>query len=260
VVEGHVELDESLLSGESELVSRAEGQELHSGSFCVAGAGLYRAERIGHASFANSLAVSARRFRRVLTPLQCEVNVILRVILLVALMFEIILLAEGPISHLSIVESVKMSVVIAKLVPAGLFLSITLAYALGALRIARQGALVQEINAVESLSNVDVLCLDKTGTLTANRLELHAILPIGIDEAALRDALGTFAASMSAGNRTTEGLAASIEGKSSPVADEVSFSSERKWSGLDLSDPVSARNVYVLGAIEALKSTTVLPE
>src|SRR5262249_40434844 len=106
----------------------------------------------------------------------------------------------------------------------------------------------QQSNAIESLSNVDVLCLDKTGTLTANRLQLHALHPLGVPEAELRRILGDCAASTAAGNRTTEALGAALPGQPRPVLAEAPFSSERKWSGLAIDE-----GVYVLGAPEVLR-------
>jgi cation-transporting ATPase E len=112
---------------------------------------------------------------------------------------------------------------------------------------------VQQVNAVESLSNVDVLCMDKTGTLTANRLSLHGLQPLGKNSR--RDVellLGSFVRSTSAPNRTSEAIAAGIPGEKHTPADEVPFASSRKWSALAF-DGDSLRGVYVLGALEALK-------
>jgi cation-transporting ATPase E len=255
-----LEVDESLLTGEADVVVKHSGDVLYSGSFCVAGAGSYRADKVGEESFANSVTARARSFRRVSTPLQRQVNVIIRVILLVAIVFELILLAQAPLFHLSLVSSIKMSVVIAKLVPAGLFLSITLAYAIGAVRIARQGALVQQVNAIESLSNVDVLCMDKTGTLTANTLNLHALYPATVPEDELRQALGDFASSTASGNHTIDALVQAGGGMPQPVHDQISFSSERKWSALAFTAG-RLRGSYVLGAPELLQhAVPVSPE
>jgi cation-transporting ATPase E len=119
-------------------------------------------------------------------------------------------------------------------------------------RIASRGALVQQANAIESLSNVDVLCLDKTGTLTTNRIQLHAVHPIGIAELELRALLGDFAASTSAGNRTSEAIGAQCIGQPRRAIVEVPFSSARKWSALALEDS----GTYVLGAPEVLAPYT----
>ena len=161
VGDGRMDMDESLLTGESDLVAKAAGDLVYSGSFCVSGAALYEATRVGPESFAGRLTTGARAFRRVYTPLQQEINRAVRVILVLAAAMELLLVVAALVQEMPIVESVKISVVIAGLVPNGLFLAIALAYAMGALRIARRGLLVQQANAVESLSNVDVLCLTR---------------------------------------------------------------------------------------------------
>jgi cation-transporting ATPase E len=145
-----------------------------------------------------------------------------------------------------------MAAVIAGLVPNGLFLMVVVAYAMGALRIVGYGALIQQANSVESLSNVNVLCMDKTGTLTANRIHFHDLLPLGMDRKDLERILGDFARSASGGNRTTEALHEAFEGQKRTVIEEIPFSSERKWSALVFDDE-SAHGVYVLGALEMLQ-------
>jgi cation-transporting ATPase E len=251
LAEGRLDVDESLLTGESDRVPKREGDPVYSGSFVVAGTAYYEAQKVGNDSLANQLTTSARAFRRTYTPLQREVNLVIRVIVLLAVYIEILLVASSLVQNTGLVESVQMSVVIAGLVPNGLFLAIAVAYAMGALRIVGHGALVQQSNAIESLSHVDVLCLDKTGTLTANRLALYALEPCGGEVADLRQLIGDYAASASARNRTAEALAAACPGEPRRLREEVPFSSERRWSAVAFDDPVR-RGVYVLGAPETL--------
>lgn len=248
---GPLEVDESLLTGESDRVVKGAGDLLYSGSFVVTGSGQYQATRVGAASFANTLTAGARAFRRVLTPLQRAVYLIIRILLLVVLYFEVLLLVNAVLSEVSLLESVQASVVIFGLVPNGLFLAITLAYAAGAVRVAGRGVLVQQANAIESLANVDVLCLDKTGTLTTNRLTLRALHPLTGNEEEFRQMLATFVASVTSGNRTSEAIAASLPGKRMRVVDEVPFSSERKWSGVVMATGA----ILVLGAPEVVLPT-----
>src|SRR5262249_25955780 len=144
--------------------------------------------------------------------------------------------------HSDLVESVQQSVIIVGLVPNGLLLSIALAYAIGAVRILRFGALVQQANAIESLSCVDVLCLDKTGTITANRLLLDALYPIDISEAELRHVLGAVGASTTTRNKTSEAIAAACPAPDGTyrAIGEAPFSSARKWSAVALDDSMAA--------------------
>jgi len=249
---GRMDVDESLLTGESDLITKRPGDPVLSGSFCVTGSALYEAQKVGMQSYANQITAGARAFRRILTPLQTEVNLVIRVLILVVAYFEIMLAASSYFNDTPIVESVKMSVVIAGLVPNGLFLAMAVAYSLGALRIARQGALVQQANAIESLSNVDVLCLDKTGTLTANALRLEETLPLCGTADELAHALGDYAASTPSGNLTIAAIAQALPGQKRNIKQEVPFSSERKWSALSFDDP-ERHGVYVLGAPEMIQ-------
>ncbi|MFC1961126.1 HAD-IC family P-type ATPase, partial [Chloroflexota bacterium] len=174
---GNMEVNESLLTGEADLIQKAEGDELLSGSFCVSGSGYYEATQVGEASFANKMTSSARQFQMAQTPLQSEINFILRLLMLLALFIGSLVLVSTILAQTPFMRQVQFAAVIVGLVPNGLFFMVILAYAMGAVRIVRQGALVQQTSAVESLSHVTVLCADKTGTLTANRILYESIHP-----------------------------------------------------------------------------------
>jgi cation-transporting P-type ATPase E len=252
VGDSRLEVDESLLTGEADPVSKRAGDWLYSGSFCLSGSAYYQAEKVGASSVANQLSAEARAFRRVSTPLQRQINLIIQVMLLVAIFFELLVLLNSWIHPVPLVKSVEMAVVVIGIVPKGLLLATSVAYALGALRIVGKGALVQQANAVESLSNVDVLCLDKTGTLTANALVLDAVYPLGLEESELRCLLGNYVASLSVSNATSTAIGAACPGRALPVNEEVPFSSARKWSALAIED-AAQRGVYLLGAPDVLQ-------
>jgi cation-transporting P-type ATPase E len=252
IVEGGcIEVDEALLTGESASISKHAGDWLFSGSFCLSGRAFYQAEKVGAQSTAYQLTVGARAFRRMSTPLQRQIQLLIQVMLLVAIFCEVLLAMNAWLHALPSVQDVEMAVVIIGIVPNGLLLAISVAYALGALRLVGKGALVQQANAVESLSNVDVLCLDKTGTLTTNTFLLDALVPFGCEESAVRQALGNYVASLSVGNSTSAAIGAACQGHALSVREEVPFSSARKWSALALDDALQ-RGVYVLGAPEIL--------
>ncbi len=252
VGDGRIEVDESLLTGETDLIPKQNGDDLYAGSFCVSGTAYYVADKIGQESLAASITAGARAFRRVLTPLQLEVNLMLRILLLMTGFFGVLLTLASIIHDVPLTDAVLAGAVIVGLVPPGLFLMITIAYALAAIRLAGMDALIQQANAVESLSNVDTLCLDKTGTLTANRIKLDQIAPLGLPDDELRRALGDFAASASALNKTSEAIVAALPGEKRAVHEEIPFSSAWKWSALCLDDP-ACRGTYILGAPEMLE-------
>jgi cation-transporting ATPase E len=212
---------------------------------------VYEAQKVGTQSLANQITAGARAFRRIYTPVQQQIGRLIRIILAIALYLELLLALAGALQSLRLVDSLQMAVVIIGLVPNGFLVAIATAYALAAMRMAGRGVLIQQANAVESMSHVDVLCLDKTGTLTANQLELEVARPIGITEAELRRSLGHFVASTPAGNRTTEAIGRAFPGEAYPVQAEVPFASERKWSALSFDVP-DLRGGYVLGAPEIL--------
>jgi cation-transporting P-type ATPase E len=266
---GPLEIDESLLTGEPNLIRKQGGDQLLSGSFCVTGTATMTAEKVGADSYANQLTTAARRFQVTLTPLQRQTDFLVRLVMLVVAVMSIIILVAGLLEGLSTLRLVQITAVLSGQVPYGLFFMIVVAYTLGAAKMARQGALVQQVNAIESLSNIDVLCLDKTGTLTANRLVFHDLVPLGeaaangVDAETVRARLGDFAHSVTNHNQTSQTLQAAVPGQRRPLVAEVPFASARKWSGVAFDEP-DLRGCYVLGAIEVLiphlVETAVTPE
>jgi cation-transporting P-type ATPase E len=238
-----IDVDESLLTGESDLVRKSAGDPLSSGSFCVNGSAVYEAVQVGAQTTAYTLTAGARTFRRSLTPLQQQAKATIRILLVLACYLGLALLMITSVRQAPLVERVQIAVVIAGLVPNGILLAITVAYALAAVRLAGKGVLIQQANAVESLSDVTVLCCDKTGTLTANQ-------PVGISEDELSALLGTYANSVSSGNATSRAIAAAYPGQAQAISAEVPFSSATKWSALTLAD---TGKTYGLGALEALQ-------
>ena len=160
-------LDESILTGESRPVSRGPGEEVRSGSFAVEGAGAYVARAVGADSYAQRIAGEAREFRHPRSPLERAINRLLFV--LVGLMIPLGAIFVYALHRQDDPEGDPVATAVAgivTLVPEGLILLASLTYAAAALRMSRRGALAQQLNAVESLASVDVMCLDKTGTLT----------------------------------------------------------------------------------------------
>jgi cation-transporting ATPase E len=246
-----LEMDESLLTGESDPVAKRPGDPVASGSFCISGSGWYQAERVGSANTVATMTAGARAYRVPLTPLQIQVNLIVRLLRVVAAFFLVTVLLGSLIWGYPAEETVLAAAVVLGIVPSGLFLMIIVTYSMGAVRLANQDALVQGTNAVESLSNVDIFCMDKTGTLTANKMRLAEVQPIGAEEADVRAMLGKFARSTSAGTKTSEALADAIPGEQCPILHEVPFSSAYKWSGVS-ADTDGFRGVFALGAPEFL--------
>jgi cation-transporting ATPase E len=261
LVTGAAGLDESQLTGESDVVRKRPGDEVFSGSYATAGSGRYVAEKVQNASFANQITAGARTFRRVVTPLQAEVNLVIRVVLGIVLYLEVLLVVRGLVRAAAIGEVVADATLLAGLVPNGLFVSIAVTYALGAIRIIRFGALVQQANAIESLSHVDVLCLDKTGTLTANKLSVEAVAGLGgASEDEVIAAVAALAASASARNQTSGAIATRWPTAPRPLSGEVPFSSARKWSACAFAAAGAADGAAgAVGAVDGGSATAAAP-
>ncbi|HYO36577.1 MAG TPA: HAD-IC family P-type ATPase [Geodermatophilus sp.] len=244
VLDGRVEVDESLLTGESEALRKEASDELLSGSFVVGGGGRQLARDVGAASYAGRLTAEARRASTDPTPLQRRIDFVVRLVMLLVLLMSVTILAQAALEGFSLVRTVQTTAVLSGLVPYGLFFLVAVAYTVGAARSAGEGALVQQVNAVESVSNVDVVCTDKTGTLTTGQLSLAEVRPVGpLGDGEVARLLGSMARSTGAPNLTTAALAAALPGEAVPVGEEVPFSSSLRWSAVRTPDAV-----LVLGA------------
>jgi P-type E1-E2 ATPase len=240
-------VDESILTGESEPVARAAGEDVRSGSFAVEGAGAYVVTAVGAESYAERIAGEARAFRHPRSPLERALNQLL--VILVTVMIPLGLLLGFALWRLdvSVDEAVPRSVAaVVSLVPEGLILLTSLTYAVAALRMARRGALVQQLNAIESLAAVDVVCLDKTGTLTEGSLRVVELVPaVGVADEELAVSLARFAAASPSRNTTLEAIAAAREAPAEEGEGHVPFASRRGWSAV-----VLGGTTFVLGAPE----------
>lgn len=245
-----IEMDESLLTGESDTIPKQTGDKVFSGSFCVSGSGIYEATEVGQASLANKITAKARDFKLTRTPLQSDVNKIVRWVGLLSFLMGAALWVNALDESLE--ARVQMMAVVIGMIPQGLIFLVTLAYGLGAVRIVGKGALVQRINAIESMSNVTILCLDKTGTLTTNRIHFHSLYPYEIEETRFKTLLGHFAASGNSSNRTSEAILEACRAEKLSFVEEVPFTSARKWSGLSFSQN-GVTGTYILGAPEILQ-------
>ncbi|GAB3623119.1 HAD-IC family P-type ATPase [Mariniluteicoccus endophyticus] len=249
-------LDESLLTGEADVLVKAPGASVLSGSVVVKGEGCYVATGVGEDSYAHALTASARQFVPTQTPLQRQVDIVVRVITFVVALMSFAILFQAALEGFSLTRVVQVVAVLSGQIPYGLFFLIALAYAVGAATLAKKGALVQQTNAVEALSNIDTICLDKTGTLTTNRLQLAELVALGGTDEEVRRVLGAYAHSTTAPNGTSEALATGLPGTAVEVV-EVPFTSATKWSAQSLpaevlGDRAADWATLVLGAPEVL--------
>lgn len=251
-----LELDESILTGESRPVARSVGDEIRSGAFAVEGTGSYVVSGVGAASYAERLVGEAREFRHPRSPLERAINRLLYILVGAMVPLGIMLVTVLWKQHVGIRHSVNTAVAgMVTLVPEGLVLLLSMTYAAAALGLARRGALLQQLNSVESLAAVDTLCIDKTGTLTGHDLRIVDVVPApGVEVEEARAALGRYAAATATRNGTLEAIAVALPAGAEEPGETVPFSSRRRWSGLRLGGTrfvVGAPELFALGVLSA---------
>jgi cation-transporting P-type ATPase E len=228
-----LEIDESLLTGEADPVVKTPGATVMSGSFVVAGSGTIRATAVGTEAYAFKLSSDARRFSLVKSELRTGIDKVIKLVSWLMVPTAILLVTAQLDTHDGVVEALQASVAgLVAMVPEGLVLLTSIAFAVGATRLASKKVLTQELAAIEGLARVDVICLDKTGTLTEGSLTLGTIEHLGhgadVDAAAVLGALGA------SDDHPNPSLAAIVAEHPAPegwtLTDAVPFSSARKWS------------------------------
>jgi magnesium-transporting ATPase (P-type) len=242
-------VDESLLTGESDGIRKRVGDRMLSGSFGLSGSGHYEVDAVRENSHAAKVAGEAREFRHAPSPLQLEVNEVLKATTIALAPIALIVLVGFTIHDKEFREAAQEATAgLVTLIPEGLVLLMSVTLAVAAVRLARQNTLVQQMAATEALAAVDTICVDKTGTLTDGTLKLVGVVaadPGG--PAAAERALATFAASAGERNRTLETIAERYPAHPERPTAEVPFSSAWKWSGLTLNG-----SSYVIGAPDVL--------
>ncbi|HEX4564857.1 MAG TPA: HAD-IC family P-type ATPase, partial [Solirubrobacteraceae bacterium] len=232
-------LDEANLTGESEPVVRGAGEPVWSGSFAVEGLALFEATAVGDESRAARLTATARAFRHSRSPLERANDRLLLWLIAAGVPLGIGLTVSVLLRvHSGEARIQAITAGLVNLVPEGLILLISVTAAVSAFKIARRGVLAQQLNAVESLASVDVVCTDKTGTLTEPAPRVVALIAAdGTDEETLARELASFAAASPSRNLTLEAIdeAALAEvATGARVNAQVPFSSRRRWSAVDL--------------------------
>ena len=255
VTSNALELDESLLTGESDPVEKVAGDEVLSGSFVVAGSGMCRATRICGSAYAVTLAEEARRFKLVNSELKRGIDQILH--WLTWIIPPVSLLLAWSLAQVEPWEEAVRGTVAAAvaMVPDGLVLLTSVSMIVGVLALARRRALARELASVELLARVDILCLDKTGTITTGHIGFHELEPVGdLDGSAVETVLAALAAADPAPNATLRAVGDAMGPPPAwPVLELVPFSSARKWAATSLDDGSGPQGTtWLLGAPEML--------
>ncbi|GAA2809539.1 HAD-IC family P-type ATPase [Nonomuraea dietziae] len=246
-----LEIDESLLTGEADPVRKQPGDQVLSGSFAVAGSGAFTATRVGEDAYAAQLTEQASAFSLAHSELRDGVTKFIKYITWLVIPIGALLLYSQVRNDEDFGSAITGAVAgIVTMIPEGLVLMTSIAFAVGVVRLGQRNALVQELPAIEGLARVDVLCLDKTGTLTAGGMELGEVIRLR-DDAPIDDALGALAHADSHPNATAQAIQAGYASPPGWTATElVPFSSARKWSGATF----DGHGSWSLGAPDVLLS------
>ena len=248
-------VDESLLTGESEPVEKSSDDSVLSGSFVVSGSALARATAVGEQSYAFRIASEARRFALVSSELRDGINRVIKLVSWLMIPTAVLLVASQMAAHQGLVDAVQASVAgLVAMVPEGLVLLTSIAFAVGATRLAGRKVLTQELAAIEGLARVDVICLDKTGTLTEGSLTMACVELLdsaagaSIDDDAATTVLGALGATDAHPNPSLAAIVAAYPSPGWTTDATVPFSSARKWSAATFVDHGS----FYLGAPDIL--------
>ncbi|MFD4540001.1 HAD-IC family P-type ATPase [Streptomyces bauhiniae] len=255
-----LEVDESLLTGEADPVVKHPGEPVMSGSFVVAGGGAFQATKVGREAYAAQLAEEASRFTLVHSELRSGISTILKYVT-----WMMVPAALGLVVTQLVVKSNDFKGSVARtiggiipMVPEGLVLLTSVAFAIGVIRLGRKQCLVQELPAIEGLARVDTVCLDKTGTLTEGGMDVTGLKPLdGADESRVREVLAALGASDPRPNASLQAIIdAYPDGRGAdrrPVS-TLPFSSARKYSGAAFEEKDGKVAGWLLGAPDVLLS------
>lgn len=252
IIEGSIEVDESLLTGESDNIFKTTNDKVMSGSNVVSGSCLVRAIAVGEDSYINKLAKSTKEFKKYPSKLRDYMDKILKVISILLVPVAIMLYMRGASLGRGYVEIVLRSAgALVGMIPEGLILLVSVSLAVAAMKLAKKKVLVQELYCVETLARVDVLCFDKTGTITTGNMNVVEIN----DEVA--EKLSSYLAYFDDENATSRALKNHLTCKKQWDVEELgAFSSKNKYSFIKLKNG----GTYFFGAYEFLGFSSEMDE
>ncbi|MFF0082261.1 cation-translocating P-type ATPase [Streptomyces canus] len=251
-----LEIDESLLTGEADPVVKRPGDQVMSGSFVVAGGGAFEATKVGREAYAAQLAEEASRFTLVHSELRSGISTILKYVTWMMVPTAIgLVISQLFVKDNDLKDSIARTVGgIVPMVPEGLVLLTSVAFAIGVIRLGRKQALVQELPAIEGLARVDTVALDKTGTLTEDGMDITELRPLqGADESYVRKVLGALGESDPRPNASLQAIIdAYPDAEEWRCTESLPFSSARKYSGASFSEGDGESSTWLLGAPDVL--------
>lgn len=245
-----LEVDESLLTGESDKILKQVGNQVMSGSFVTSGLGLVEIVAVGQDNFVSQLSKEAKTEKKATSELMGSLNLLIKWLTFAIIPIGLLLFWSQYQSTSSVGKSVLgVSGALISMIPEGLMLLTSVAFAVGAANLAKKKTLIQRLPCIETLARVDTICLDKTGTITDGKLAFKELLPLaGYPTAEIERAMSEMMVGLSDQNATAEVLRERFKTEQTEwtVQEVVPFSSDRKWSGVSFAEKGS----FVIGAPE----------
>lgn len=245
-----LEVDESMLTGESDPIHKMANSKLLSGSFVVAGDGYMKVTKVGSNTYSSKLADEAKKFKITNSELQNSLNKILKVLLILIVPIGIILATTQLVFIKTSWQEAVLGTVsgIIGMVPEGLVLLTSATFIVAIIKLSKFDTLVQELSATEILARVDVLCLDKTGTITEGALKLIDVINVSdYDKKEIDDILAAISHNLPSKNPTQQAVLDRYKEDSNiEIIEKVPFSSKRKWGGIVTKD----KGAWIFGAPE----------
>lgn len=248
VVEGQCEVNESLLTGEQDDVHKQNGDFLYSGSFVQAGECKARVTAVGEDNFTSKLMAEAKKFKKPKSELMRSINWIIRIVTIAIFPLGLLMFYTNKLTTSTINEAVTGTVAsVVGMIPEGLVMLTSIALAVGVIKLARKRTLVQDLYSIETLARVDMLCLDKTGTITEGSMQVEKTHIYSTKFGHVDDIMTNMVAALGAQGSTFEAFAQYFKsGEKYDVVSTVPFSSSRKWSAADF----GAVGKFIVGAPE----------
>lgn len=238
--------NESLLTGESDAIGKHAGDWLMSGSYITEGKFVAQLVHVGSASYAAELTREAKAIKRPNSVLMTELNRLVRRISVILVPMGLLLFCKQYfLNHAALTAAIPSTVAaMIGMIPEGLILLTSVALAVGVVKLGRHQTLVQELYGIETLARVDVLCLDKTGTITKGEMQLEKLIPVDGDEGTLRSSLARFLGAFETSNGTLKAMADAVKPESVSPIGILPFSSKRKKSAVSFPEG----DTLILGA------------
>ncbi len=253
IVDGTVEANESLLTGESNLIKKKEGDQLLAGSFLVSGLCYARVDKVGKNNYIQTVAERTKDFKPQTSNLFKDLNSLIKIILIILIPIGVLTFCKEFFMSGSTIENsiTNTSGAITGMIPSGMYLLITVGLSVGVIKLSRKKTLVKNLYSIEMLARADVLCLDKTGTITDGTMKIVDIVPQnGAKTEQINNIMKTILAHQKTNNATSVALFEHF-GKdiNSEIQSLEEFSSQRKYSATTLKNG----KTYYIGALSFIK-------